>query len=435
MSDSERQSFVDRLLSDRPEPAVEWIAARRDAAAARAGTLSMPTRKHEEWRFFSLRAIAGTAWERPSGFETDPYLVEDFAPEMNTAASLVFVNGRYAPDLSDPVADGALYAGSLSGLDDEEQGVVSDTLGSCVAHYEDDVFTQLATANFEDAACVVVAPDTALDRPIELVFVTDATGPEASFPRAVVVAGRGSKFTLLERYVGAGEQGYFVSPVTEVHVADSANVDHVRIQQDAPTARHVARLGVRLAAHAQYDSISVTLGAASSRTDVYMVHEGVEGFGRIDGLALLRDRQESDTHSVIDNTKPRCNSHQLHKCVVDDRSHAVFNGKIFVRKGAQLIDAYQLNRNLLLSAGARVDTKPQLEIFADDVQCTHGATVGQLDDEQLFYLTSRGIEPDEARSILTYGFAAEIVDMIPIDPVRKQLEAEVLRLTRPSEAS
>ena len=168
----------------------------------------------------------------------------------------------------------------------------------------------------------------------------------------------------------------------------------------------------------------MTLGAAAARNDIWVTHEGDDAWARIDGLAFVDGRREADTHSVIDNTRLRCQSHQLHKCVVGDRGHAVFNGKILVRKGAQKTDAYQLNRNLLLAAGARIDTKPQLEIFADDVVCTHGATVGQLDEDQLFYLVSRGISPDEARATLTYAFAAEVIETIPVPSLVLELEAE-----------
>ena len=179
---------------------------------------------------------------------------------------------------------------------------------------------------------------------------------------------------------------------------------------------------MRLGANSHYDSYTMSVGAAWSRHDLLARHEGDGAFARIDGLVMLVDEQLSDTHSILDNTRPHCNSHQLHKCIVGGKAHAVFNGKILVQKGAQKIDAYQLNRSLLLSPNAKINTKPQLEILADDVRCTHGATIGQLDDEQIFYLKSRGYDDAAARGMLTYAFAGEIIDEVAVPSLKKRLE-------------
>lgn len=416
MSD-ERHPFVERWCgAERPEPAVTWVEDVRDAAFKRFAAADVPTRKHEEWRFFDLRPIVDAQWSFAAADTVDP---EPFARD-DAGARIVLTNGILDRDASSLDTAGDAAVGGLADLDDEARGAVVDLLGSATRKLQDDLFCSANTAFFRDVACVVIPPDTVIEKPIHIVL--NATeGGTAHHPRVAIVVGRGSKATVIEEYRGIDGE-YFTNSVSEALVGESANLHHVRVQRDDEASRHVARVGARVQESATYDSVHVTFGAASSRTDVWLTHEGEGAWARIDGLAMVDGKRETDTHSVIDNTRPRCTSHQLHKCVVDDRGHAVFNGKIFVREGAQKIDAYQLNRNLLLSNRARVNTKPQLEIFADDVECTHGATVGQLDEEQLFYLVSRGYTPEVARATLTYAFAAEVIDEIKIPALARELE-------------
>jgi Fe-S cluster assembly protein SufD len=245
-----------------------------------------------------------------------------------------------------------------------------------------------------------------------------------------LVAQSGSTVTVIEDYVTLQEDTYITNTVAEFVLADNAHVNHVRIQRDSKEAFHMANCSVSLARESCYQSVSVAFGARISRynLNVLLKDEGAECSA--DGLALISNRQLADTHACIDHIKPHCTSRQLHKCIIDDAAHAVFNGKIIVRPGAQLTNSTQSNRNLLLTSKARIDTKPQLEIFADDVKCTHGATVGQLDKEEIFYLKSRGLSEITARNLLTYAFGAEIIERIPIASLRFRLEQAVLEKTQ-----
>jgi Fe-S cluster assembly protein SufD len=243
------------------------------------------------------------------------------------------------------------------------------------------------------------------------------------------VAEQGAEVTVVEDYVGLQDGAACVNAVTEIAVGPNAHVRHVRRQQESAASFHIATCAVRLERDASYRSVAVAAGARISRLNLNVLQAGVGTSCQLDGLALIRDRQLADTHSFVDHAHPHGTSRQLHKCVVGGHAHAVFNGRIMVRPGAQRTDSAQASRNLLLSRRAHVDTKPQLEIFADDVKCAHGATVGQLDAEELFYLRSRGLSEPVARGLLTYGFAAEIVDRIPVPSVAEALRRTVLQIT------
>jgi Fe-S cluster assembly protein SufD len=264
---------------------------------------------------------------------------------------------------------------------------------------------------------------------VHLLFI--ATRKQAaSYPRCLVLAESGSAVTIVEDYVATQEGAYFTSAVTEVALADNAEVHHVRVQRDGAEAFHISNCAVSLARSSRYHSVSIALGARISRHNlgVRLAAEGAEC--AVDGLALIGGQQLADTHTLIDHAMPQCTSRQLHKCIVDDAARAVFNGNIMVRAGAQRTDSSQSSRNLLLSGKARVDTKPQLEIFADDVKCAHGATVGQLDVDEVFYLKSRGLSDTAARNLLTYAFGAEVIERIPVASLRNRLEQTVMAQTQ-----
>ena len=277
--------------------------------------------------------------------------------------------------------------------------------------YTKNGFTALNTAFMEDGIFVGLYRRTrkSTRRSIFYLFRPMA---KASFPRVFIYAERGSQATIIETYEGAGEGVAFTNSVVEIILEDDAHLTHYRVQKENPASFHIGTTGVILGAAAYYDSTNINLGGALSRHDanVKFTAEGGECF--VDGLYMLNGSQHADTHSMIDHTVPNCVSHQTYKGVLSDKSHAVFNGKVFVREGAHGTDAQQSNKNLLLSNDARVDTKPQLEIFNDDVKCSHGATVGQLEDEELFYLLTRGLNPELARNLLTYGFAEEVINKI-----------------------
>ena len=276
--------------------------------------------------------------------------------------------------------------------------------------------------SFAQFQIIRIPKETSLNKPIELSFETDTTA--ISCPHIVVIAEAGSKATLVETYASPDKS--FTNAAIQIVVEDNANLTHYRVQKESVEAFHVGTTEVKLAAGSRYDSTNINLGGAISRHDIDLkfTAEGAETF--VDGLYMLNGNQHSDTHSVIDHLAPNCTSHQTYKGVLNDRSRAVFNGKVFVRENARGTDAQQSNKNLLLSNEARVDTKPQLEIFNDDVKCSHGATVGQLEEEELFYLLTRGLPDTLARNLLTYGFAEEIINKIGIDSIKNELDSAVL---------
>lgn len=282
-------------------------------------------------------------------------------------------------------------------------------------------FTALHLA-FAEFVVVTIPEETSIAEPIEFKF-TNGDG-RARFPHLIVIAEPGSKAIIVESY--ESESSCFTNSATQVFVGANANITHYRVQKESPEAFHIGTTEVTLGAGSLYNSTNINLGGAIARHDVHVnfTAEGGEAF--VDGLYMLNGSQHSDTHSSIDHAVPNCVSHQTYKGVLSDKSRGVFNGKVFVRENARGTDAQQSNKNLLLSNDARVDTKPQLEIFNDDVKCSHGATVGQLEDEELFYLLSRGINPSLAANLLTYGFAEEIINKIGIDSIKRELDEAVL---------
>ncbi len=288
-------------------------------------------------------------------------------------------------------------------------------------NYERNGFTALNLA-FGEFVTVAIPTETKLDKPIELSFA--ANDGTAIFPHILIIAEAGSKATIVETYAGEGKG--FTNAAVQIVVEDNANLTHYRVQKESAEAFHVGTTEVSIGRGSLYNSTNINLGGALSRhdIDVKFTAEGGEAF--VDGLYLLNGSQHADTHSIIDHLVPNCTSHQNYKGVLNDKSRAVFNGKVFVRENAHGTDAQQSNKNLLLSNEARVDTKPQLEIFNDDVKCSHGATVGQLEEEELFYLLTRGLPETLARNLLTYGFAEEIINKIDIESIKGELDAAVL---------
>lgn len=395
-------------MSALEHPFVHSILAGASDAAQLFGETELPIARDEDWRFSNTRGLYGMRFVGKSA-EADAGIAV-LAESQNSHA--LTSNGKMISYIGS-----GFEIGPLSSLSAASQAMVKDHIGN-VAPW-DDAFSRLNSWLTDEVICVVVPPKTVVEDPIHLAHW--ASGNGASGIRTIIVAGRESQFTIVEDFRGEG--AYFRNAVTECVIGANAHVTHIRAQEESPKAAHILRTGVRLTEAAHYDSYTVSVGAVWSRHDLMARHEGVGAFCRIDGLVLASGEQTSDTHSTIDNTKEHCESHQLHKSIVGGKGHSIFNGKILVQKGAQKIDAYQLNRSLLLSRTARVDTKPQLEILADDVRCTHGATIGQLDEDQLFYLRSRGFDADAARGMLTYAFAGEILEQIKVPELRARLEA------------
>lgn len=288
-------------------------------------------------------------------------------------------------------------------------------------NFERNGFTALNLA-FADVQIITIPKETSVIEPFEFNFKADEN--TANFPHILIIAEAGSKATVIENYESDGKS--FTNTAVQIFVAENANLTHYRVQKESPEAFHVGTTEVELSSGSLYNSTNINLGAKLSRHDVHLKFTAEGGEAFVDGLYMLNGNQHHDTHSTIDHALPNCVSHQTYKGVLNDKSRGVFNGKVFVRANASGTDAQQSNKNLLLSNDARVDTKPQLEIFNDDVKCSHGATVGQLEDEELFYLLSRGISQALAKNLLTYGFAEEIINKIEIEAIKKDLDEAVL---------
>lgn len=402
--------------------ALPWLTELRGVALERAHQLSVPTTRDEDWRFTDLSPLYKSAFAAPA--TSTPLAGEALAayaiPEA--AARLVFVDGVLSAALSSPSAS----AGPLEAHD----ATAREKLDRICSH-GDNVFTAINLAHLRDAA-VVHARANAEAGVVHVLFVS-TQADVAVHPRVLVVAETGSDVTLVEDYVALHEGAYWVNGVAEIAVGANARVRHVRLQRESLAAFHVGTCHAVVQRDGRYESHSIALGARISRLGLNIRQAGPGAHADLMGLAFIHGKQLADTHSLMDHALPQGTSNQLHKCVLDGNAHAVFNGRIVVRHGAQQTDAGQQNRNLLLSRRAHVDTKPQLEILADDVKCSHGATVGQLEADELFYLRSRGLTEAHARSLLTYGFAAEIVDGIPVvsvrDALRRRLSYETAAAT------
>jgi len=422
------QTLMAGLPPAAPVPAsLAWLTALRAAAVERIGALKLPTRRDEAWRFTDLAALAQQSFG-PLRTPTTLRPADIAAFRIDEAATrLVFVDGVHAPHLSSAGETAGAVVGTLAGAGARHGATLAPHLARH-AGFQDQLFTALNTAFLHDAALVLVPRDTALAGPVHLLHVATQPGV-ASHPRTLLLAAEGCTLTLIEDYVALHDDASFTNAVTELALDAGAQLDHVRVQRESRAAFHVARCAVSLARSSRYHAVSVALGAQMSRLDLEVVQGGEGAECRLDGLALIGGSQLADTHTFIDHAQPRGVSRQLHKCIVDGAAHAVFNGRVMVRPGAQLTDSAQASRNLLLSGQALVDTLPQLEIFAADVKCTHGATVGQLDSDELFYLRSRGLSEAAARSLLTYAFGAEVVDRIAVASLRHALAQVLLRQT------
>jgi Fe-S cluster assembly protein SufD len=274
---------------------------------------------------------------------------------------------------------------------------------------------------------VLVPQGAQVETPVHLLFLSDSNAAQAvTFPRVLVVGEPSSAATLIESYASAADVAHWTNAVVEVVLGEGARLEHYKVQRESAQGYHIATTTAELGRNSVFETTTITLGAQLSRHNIAVRLADEGALCRVDGLYIVGAGQHTDTHSLIDHTQPHCTSRQLYKGILDGKSRAVFNGKVFVHEGAQGTDAQQTNRNLLLSKEARVDTKPQLEIFADDVKCAHGATVGQLEEEELFYLISRGLHRELAQNLLTYGFAEEVIDKIKIESIKAQLDEAVL---------
>ena len=417
--------------------APEWLREIREGAIARFAELGFPTMKQEEWRFTSVAPIADQRFMLPLAHRSPgppgtplglpaPSDIERLC--VGAGPRIVFVDGRHAPTLSTPEdLAGGVRAGSLAvALRTDAGGELARVHLARHARWRDSAFAALNTAFLADGAFVHVPADVTLERPLEVVFLSTgrvgSDGPVVSHPRSLIVVERGARATLVETYAGVSQGVYWTNAVTEVVVGEGAWAELYRVQREGPHSFQVATTHSRQERDSYLGLHVVTLGAALARHDINAVLDGPGAELILNGLYLLGGAQHADHHTVIDHAQPHCASHEFFNGVLAERALGVFNGRIIVRPGAQRTDSKQTNNNLLLSTEARADSQPQLEIYADDVKCTHGSTVGPIDQMQLYYLRSRGLSLDAARSILTYGFGAEILDRMRHAELRDRLD-------------
>lgn len=406
-----------------------WVFPLRKAGIARFAETGFPTLQDEDWRFTNVAPITklpfNPVFERPRDGVTAETVTESTFGRL-PAHRLVFVDGHYAPELSAP---GALPAGVSVGSLATALAADSGRLEQHLAQHaqgEKNPFTALNTAFFQDGGFLWIPAGTRLETPVHLVFVSTAKENGATtHPRNFIFAGKGSQATVLETYLGAREAAYLTNAVTELVLEDGAIIEHCKVQNESLAAFHVAAIHAQLGRSCNFISHSIATGARLSRNSIRagLAGEGVECV--LNGLYLTKGDQLADHHMVVEHAAPHCNSHEYYNGILDGRSKGVFHGRILVRQAAQKTDAKQTNKNLLLSEDATIDTKPQLEIYADDVKCTHGATVGQLNDDSIFYLRARGIGAETARRMLIHAFAGEIIERIRHTAARQELDQVV----------
>ena len=391
MSVESRNDYLENLLHGRDAVAdagSAWLRTLRMRAVERANELTVPTTRDEEWRFTDLSPLYRIAFApAASAGIVEKSQIDAFAiPEAQSR--LVFLDGRYSAELSHVNPNDGVTVGNLADASGPTEAIAESHLAK-LALIDNDAFAAVNTAFLRDGAVIHVARGCVVSAPIHLLFVATRKD-SAAYPRVLVVTATGAQCTVVEDFVGVVDGAYLTNAVSEFFVAENARVSHIKLQRETPAAFHIANTSVKVARSGHYSTWTVALGARISRDNLSIMQAGEATQFSVDGLALIGGRQLADMHSTIDHAHAHGRSRQLHKTVVGGGAHAVFNGKILVREGAQQTDSGQQSRNLLISDKAHIDTKPQLEIFADDVKCAHGATVGQIEADELFYLKSRG---------------------------------------------
>lgn len=404
-----------------------WLAEARVAALQWVGEHGFPTHKDEDWKYTGLAPILAVPFDAAtvaSGSRVTAEMIDEAAVDLG-GPRLVFVNGHFSSEFSrvTGVPAGAVVttlAAVLAAGPDRLEPFFAHAPG--VRH----AFAAFNDALAEDGAFIHLPSGTTVDEPIQLVYFSDTGGvPLISSPRSVIIADSHSRATIVETYAGVDSDVYCTNAVTELLLAEDAHIEHYKVQNEPTSAFHVALLSVRQGRGSRFSSRSIMLGASIARHEVRVQLDGVGAEVSLDGVYLPQGDQLHDNTIFVDHAATDCTSHQLYKGVLDGRAHGVFNGHIMVRHGADGTDANQKNKNLLLSDRAEVDTRPRLEIYTDDVKCTHGAAVGQMDEEALLYLQTRAIPLEAARGLLIYAFVHEMVDRIELDPLRAQLERVV----------
>jgi Fe-S cluster assembly protein SufD len=410
-----------------------WTRPLRQAAMGRFAELGFPTTHDEEWKYTNVAPIARTPFQSAqrtgsvSGSKTLSAALTAAAIPSLVCVQLVFINGYYAPELSTlPDVPQGVEVGSLANALSSRPPWLEAHLAR-YASVDDQAFVALNTAFMEDGACVYVPPGCTIEMPIHLMFISLAQGAATlSHPRNLLVLEANTQAQVIESYIGLGHDVYLTNAVTECVLGQNARVEYCKLERESASAFHIATLQVQQARSSNFVSHAIAQGGALARHNINVVLNGEGGDNTLNGLFMATDQQLIDNQTRIDHVMPHCTSREFYKGILDGKGRGVFNGKIVVHKDAQQTDARQTNKNLLLSQDASIDTKPQLEILNNDVKCSHGSTIGRLDENSLFYLRTRGLGEEEARSLLTYAFASELVNRIALTPLRTKLNDLVL---------
>jgi len=419
-----------RMRAAGPCAGPAWLERLRQSGIDSFGGLGFPTLKNEDWKYTNVEPIAAQSYVHANGEVQSVAIAELLSRALVEADAprLVFVNGVYIPAVSSTSGlPHGLRLGSLADFIKQDEGAVAHELGRH-ASAERQHFVALNTAFLGDGAVVALAPGCRLERPIYLLFLsTAAAQPVISHPRVLLLPGAGSEAKIVESYLGVSGTAYFCNAVTELVGGADSVVEHFRLQQESDKGFHVGTLDASLARGCHLTAHAVTLSGALVRNDVRVLLNGEGAECVLNGLYLADGHQHIDNCTLIEHISPKASSLELYKGLLGGSSHGVFNGKIVVHKDAQKSNARQTNKNLLLSDSAVIDTKPQLEIYADDVKCSHGSTIGQLDADAIFYLRSRGLDVASARSLLSFAFASDVVRHLGIENLRRRLDEYLVR--------
>jgi Fe-S cluster assembly protein SufD len=415
----------EQFEKDQATKSPAWVHTVRKSAMEQFTRLGFPTTRDEEWRFTSVAALGKIPFQSvgAQAVVLPPGTLDPFKIRNWTGHLMVFLNGRFSRELSSfRKLPNGLQLISLATALQSDPGTLVSYLARYASH-DEHAFAALNTAFIEDGAFIFIPKDVVVGLPIHLLFISTSGGkPTVSHPRNLIVAEANSQVSIVESYFGLNDGTYFTNAVTEIVVNDNAIVDHYKLQRESMHAFHFSTLQVQQSRSSSFSTHSIALGGALVRNDVNTVLNGEGAEATLDGLYVVSGQQHVDNHTRIEHAKPHCSSRELYKGILDQKARAVFNGRIIVRPDAQKTDSKQTNKNLLLSEEALANTNPQLEIYADDVKCTHGATIGQLSADALFYMRARGIGLETARNLLTYAFANEITNRIKIEPLRAELE-------------
>lgn len=403
-----------------------WISAIREEGRRLFEKMGLPNLRQEEWKYTDVSAVSQQVFSPPTplAHSLPGNILQDVLfPKSLSPLRLVFVNGFYSPSLSQVVKlPEGVETGSLAGALNRNHPLPQKHLAA-YAEANENSFVALNNAFIEDGAFVYIPAGVRIEYPLHLVYISLEKGmPGAHYPRNLIIAEKGSAVTVIEDYIGNDKAAYLNNPVTEIVVDDGARVDHYKLQRESEEAFHIASIQVSQGMESHFASHSVTFGGQLTRNNIHSYLTGPDASCTFNGLFMIDGTRHVDNHTLIHHSAPACRSWELYHGILDDSARGVFNGKIYVRPEAQKTDSQQTNRSLMLSNDSRMDAKPQLEIFADDVKCSHGATVGRIDSDALYYLRSRGVSEPDARKMLTLAFGRQVTNRFELEPLRKTVE-------------